>query len=259
MSSTLNVNVAVSATGSPPVSRVELWLSGEGQTDHVVASDSTYPYSFGLSTSTVTNGVDGIYNLRAVAYKTPDDRQIANTASRTVLVSNTHTLCARIGAARACADSSGVALQSLQVTAGTNEAAPGTFYVEEADRSAGVRVASSGSAIPAGAMVTILGTVANAANGERMITADKVWASAGTPSIGPLSLSYRDMGGAPPASEPYTNSITGGKGIYSIGMLTRAWGRVSYVGDGFFYIDDGSRVADGNALPSPVVRYPCQA
>jgi len=249
VSGLVNVSIAVSAVGPPAVSKVELWLSGEGVPEYLAGTDYSAPY---LITADTTGFTDGTYTLRAVAYKSPDDKPVVNNGFRTIVTSNTHVRC-NIHEARTLTNGSAVLIETKPVVSGTSETMEGAFYIEEPDRSAGVRVAWTGVSVPTGKQVSLFGIVGNAATGERQIAAERIWIGVDATPVQPLGLNNRDLGGAAPSDEPYTNGITGAAGLYNIGLLVRTWGKVTYIGSNFIYIDDGSNLQDGNLLAGPII------
>ena len=149
----------------------------------------------------------------------------------------------RISAARTMPENSLITVAGKTVTAGTNDFA-GVFYVEEADRSSGMRVLWTESAVPRGMTATESGLV-KTVGGERVIEAQAVaLGGAAGNALTPLGLINRSLGGCSPA--PIVPGIPGAIGLYNIGVLVRAWGRVTEVRDDWFYIDDGTGFDDGS-------------
>jgi hypothetical protein len=66
--------------------------------------------------------------------------------------------------------------------------------------------------------------------------------------IKPLAMSNKAIGGA--ALNVYTPGVENGAGTNNIGLLIKTWGIVTYVDMAttptFFYINDGSNLADGS-------------
>lgn len=119
---------------------------------------------------------------------------------------------------------------------------PNDFYVEEADRSCGIRVHTlSPHGLQPNDIVTVVGALQDD-NGELIVgdaAATKV--STGTaPSA--LTLPVRSMGGGDCGVQ---GGIAGGAGVNNVGLLVKVCGRVKTVGSGYFYLDDGSAVNDG--------------
>ena len=125
-----------------------------------------------------------------------------------------------------------------------------TFYVQNPDRSSGIRVvASQPFAYGRGAVVGVNGIVKTTAAGERYI--ELVSSSLlDDGSAEPLKMVGRNLGGADffynAISGTGQRGVPGGSGLNNIGLLVGAWGRVTHAGSGFFYLDDGSGLADGS-------------
>lgn len=167
-----------------------------------------------------------------------------------------------------CGTGGALSLSPASSIAEAKEAASGTYsqitdvvvtsdlagycYVQEPDRTAGIRVQTS-KTLTTGSRVTILGTTA-ALNGERCIQAMSV-ASAGTGQLArPLLVTTRNLGGGwfgqqPPVKEyrvSGTSQPTFTSGLNNIGLLVRFAGAVSSVGPTYLYVDDGSGCNDGS-------------
>jgi len=109
------------------------------------------------------------------------------------------------------------------VTAAPNTAGVplNVFYIEEPDRSAGIRVEST-AAVDVGRVVTVTGTVATNAYGEKYIIATSVTTGIKSP-VGPLGMNLTN------ASSPLAT-----------GLLIRTAGTVKAVGSNYFMLTDGS-------------------
>jgi len=132
------------------------------------------------------------------------------------------------------------------------------FYVEEPDRSAGIRVNAT-TALSPGDIVNIsfgmLGcTTEGTVRVERYISNPTYSSSSGT-QLAPLAMNGFALGGGnlavddrTPGISYYLRSVglTHGDGPYNKGLLIRTWGRISYINsvDNWFYIDDGSGIID---------------
>ena len=101
------------------------------------------------------------------------------------------------------------------------------FYIEEADRSAGIRVDWTGS-VNVADLVNLVGTISQTPLGEPKLGATYVFAS-GTYKVPPLLTNVRSAAQA-----------------LSEALLFRCFGNASYVDPGsqFFYLDDGSGPID---------------
>ncbi len=119
----------------------------------------------------------------------------------------------------------------------------GTFYIEEADRSSGMRVVWPAAVAP-GTAVTVKGRAATK-DGEREIEAAMV-ESLGTAGIpDPVHIVARDV-----AAQAWTGPpelVGRNSGAPNIGLLVTVSGRVDEVGPDYFYLRDGS--GDGSGLP----------
>jgi len=144
-----------------------------------------------------------------------------------------------IGAVWSKADGvDGIALRNRVVTA----ALPGAFWLEEMNRTAGIKVVSSAN-VEQGNLVSVAGTL-GLSGAHRALFADVVENHGGGAALPePLYMAQAYLGGA--GINPATPGVTGGKGLYNIGLLVRSAGRVTYYDstdpqDRFFIFDDGS-------------------
>jgi hypothetical protein len=130
-----------------------------------------------------------------------------------------------------------------------------TCFIEEPDRTCGIRVNSSTSLIGSSSAL-ILGTVANN-NGELVINADLVQAAAATQSVDPVAVSVRNLGGGAYGGQPaimewrkvkennvWVRKLLPVDGLNNLGLFVRLSGIVTHVGPDYFYIDDGSHCDD---------------
>lgn len=131
-----------------------------------------------------------------------------------------------IAAAKALPDGIGVLITSAKVVTAIF---PGAFYIEEIDRSSGIRVASW-EPVVRGQLVSVSGRLATR-RGEREIVASSIGVSGSTDVPAPVGMSNRNAGGA---------LTPGGSGLANVGLLVRLWGRVIETGEGYVKIDDGS-------------------
>jgi hypothetical protein len=128
-------------------------------------------------------------------------------------------------------------LRGKLVTSTTN----GAFWIEEDDRSAGIKVISQstlrkGNRVNVAGILTVSGT-------QRVLMADVVENLGGTTEIRALGLRLRDLGGK--GINTSTPGVATGRSAYNIGLLVRCWGYVKNPSsldpnNKFFYIDDGS-------------------
>lgn len=158
-----------------------------------------------------------------------------------------------IGQALHLADGVGLRLTGKLVT-GTR---PGSFWIQELDRSAGIRVVSgqvfaSGDTVNAAGILGLFGQ-------ERALFADVVdLASSGSALPLPLGMIGRTLGGQ--GFNPFTPGADQSIGLYNVGLLVRVWGVVtgsdsSDPENRFFLLDDGTapgrpvKVLTGSVTP----------
>lgn len=122
----------------------------------------------------------------------------------------------------------------------------GYFYVQEPSRSSGIRVADTASALTLspGDIVTIHDGDVTTVDGERVINSSYTdLISTGTaPSA--LGLVNKALGGG--NYNICTPGPEDGSGLNNVGLLVRAWGKVTATENGWYYIDDGSALSDGS-------------
>ncbi len=124
------------------------------------------------------------------------------------------------------------------------------FYVEEMDRSSGIRIDAVGHSIQAGDNIRFAGTLGTY-DGERVITAEEplIVLSSGNPLPAALDLRSRAVGGA-----GYTNNpgVTNGRGALNVGLRVRYMGMVTHVNTDpdYLYVWDGANhIYTGGSLP----------
>lgn len=108
------------------------------------------------------------------------------------------------------------------------------FYVEDASRAAGVKVAAAPGFpnLTAGQRLSLRGEIGADASGEPLIVGSAVLGVTDGDELGPLGMPGKSVGGT---------------GLTSLGLLVRIWGMVTHVaaGGGYFCLDDGSGKSDG--------------
>ena len=131
------------------------------------------------------------------------------------------------------------------------------FYAQQADRSSGIRVQMApGIPVPAVVMKNqgyqIWGKIETVGDCERAVIvsdpSDIVFLESNIAR--PLGLRNAACGGSDyqysaglwPCGQ---HGVTSAKGLNNIGLLVRAWGRVTQIGEGYLYIDDGAMLDDG--------------
>jgi hypothetical protein len=123
------------------------------------------------------------------------------------------------------------------------------FYVEADDRSCGISVYKPGHGITVGKRVDVQGTSSTSATGEKYVIATSI-TDKGTGGIEPLMLVNRDVGGGDwrynAANGAGQKGVKDGAGVNNIGLLITTTGNVTYSTTGYFYVDDGSKLADNS-------------
>ncbi|MDO8587428.1 MAG: FG-GAP-like repeat-containing protein [Armatimonadota bacterium] len=136
------------------------------------------------------------------------------------------------------------------------------FYVEQTDRSSGIRVQKANHGLAIGQMVDVTGTVSIVPDGETYIAAGSVTAN-GSGAVSELMLNSRALGGADfgsPSSGSGQYGVEGGVGVNNIGLLVGLIGKCSlnlsstgdYYNKRYLFVDDGGgansvyRHADGS-------------
>jgi len=148
----------------------------------------------------------------------------------------------KIGVAKAKSLGAGVSLENVVVTRSSST----DFWVQEQDRSAGVRVLSTANP-PVDTLVAFSGTLAqDNTSTEKYIDATGSAVTTGASFVPvPVRTGQKDIAG---------KLVTGGNGLPDDGLLVTIWGKTTQVaalGTPYFYLEDGSGVA--NDTTSPVV------
>ena len=161
-------------------------------------------------------------------------------------------------AGKLLADGTSVWIDDVIITASF----PDSCYIENEDRTWGIRVESPGpdGGYPdAGTRVEAFGVIRTNDDGERYLeVADGNITGSGT--IAPLGMTNRALGGGnwnyDPASGTGQMGVTGGTGLNNIGLLVRTTGACTYVDDHTFTIDDGSGVGVMCITPPTILASP---
>jgi len=136
---------------------------------------------------------------------------------------------------------------------------PGCIYVENLDRSSGVRIDTS-ETLSENALVNVQGTMqTDPSTGERYVQALSGWpqATGGQKSLRALVVPGKSIGGgacglqAGVWSWQKVEDVTDPQwmaaiGLNNIGLLVTVFGNVTFAGTGEFWVDDGSNLDDGS-------------
>lgn len=151
------------------------------------------------------------------------------------------------------------------VTSGSGDV-PGRLYIEQEDRSCGMCINyMHGTALEnfnEGDVVSVKGTLRRY-GGELCIQQTTVNKLATQSKLAPVGMSNKWMGGSGVAAKL---GVTNGKGANNLSLLVSVWGKVTVLGEDYFYIDDGSKcldnsgiiglkiITEGKALPSDLAK-----
>gem|GEM_PF-3951599 len=121
----------------------------------------------------------------------------------------------------------------------------GEFYIEDIDRTSGIRVVTADIPPIMGNQVSVTGKID--AMQPNLTIVNAMWTPTGAPDLAltPLFIPLRAIGGGNCGLQ---KGITSATGLNNIGLLVKTTGKVTYSGAGLLYIDDGSGFNDGNTL-----------
>ena len=132
----------------------------------------------------------------------------------------------RLGALKCANDASGVSLCGKTVTAVFGDC----FFIEESDRACGIRCFEGSASFQVGDIVDVQGDL-ETISGERCITGATHTLAGSGDLIRPLAISQSLMG----------------RGVDTLGLLVSICGCVTDAGDGWFVVDDGSKLASSRS------------
>lgn len=131
------------------------------------------------------------------------------------------------------------------------------FYIEESNRSCGIRVATLPKLVAGltrGSVVDVVGTLGTTANGERQLVDPVAVVVSTTAPLEPVGMPNWSLGGATFGEEPFgQQGVIGGKGLNNVGLLVKTWGQVTSLRYMYAVVDDGSGpvLMDLTTMPSP--------
>ncbi|MBI2841825.1 MAG: carboxypeptidase regulatory-like domain-containing protein [Armatimonadetes bacterium] len=150
-----------------------------------------------------------------------------------------------VSSIKALIDDASVTTNDVVVTADFGD----TFYVEETDRSSGIRVYMPGNGVWPDWKVKVIGTLkTDPANEERYIEGNTA-EYRGMGSVGPVGLSNRALGGGPFGRQVGATGVTGPN---TIGLLVTVWGKLTKVGTNRYSLSDGSGVDVTVSTTAPI-------
>ncbi len=135
-----------------------------------------------------------------------------------------------------------VDLTKAVVTASTGQLLDNVIYVEDENRSSGIRVKNHilQANVGIGERISIKGELVSESTGEKMILATQINSIETGEPLAPLSMPGKSVGGF---------------GLDTVGLLVTVWGNVKYVEpelQTYFTIDDGSGKSDGTNPGLPI-------
>lgn len=137
-------------------------------------------------------------------------------------------------------------------------ASDAAIYVQEPDRTSGIRIQHGGSGLAVGDRVNVSGSVQDRVLSnrlaEREIRRATVTKVSGGAAPKPMAMSNLAVGGA--AAGELVPGVIDGIGINNIGLLVRITGRITAKVTSYIYIDDGSGVVDPSGRIGVMVRCP---
>jgi len=209
-------------------------LGGGGNFDLAEVRPAVTPntYTGGLAT---WNNVSVPQTCAFPVYAKDTSLNASLAVSPTITVAETPPT---ISAAKGYADGCAVQLSDKILSAKIGSIS----WVQEFDRSSGIRINAATSAA-LGSRMMVAGKLLTV-DGERTLD-EAVAQETGTPiPLESLLLRNGVLGGA--SLNLYTPGIMDGVGTNNIGLLVTTFGRVTFAGSGFFYVDDGSALDDGS-------------
>lgn len=122
------------------------------------------------------------------------------------------------------------------------------FYIEDKERTSGIKVFMQSPAVTEGQAVTVTGVMTTLNDEQQIINAKVVAIAAAGTCIQPLMLSNKALG-----SGSGLTGVAKGTGLGNVGLLVKIWGRVKEKGASprpYLVIDDGSGVGVKVLVPS---------
>lgn len=134
-----------------------------------------------------------------------------------------------------------------------------SLYIEDTNRSCGIRVDKPGHGLTPGILIDVAGSVKTSSDQERYIEAT-VLSTKGTGKIKSLGMNNRSLGGVDLLTGGIgQKGVKDGRGPNNIGLLVTVFGKVTQIdwSGSYFYIDDGSKLRDGSRYYIGHYSYDC--
>ncbi|MFQ3549814.1 MAG: alpha-L-arabinofuranosidase C-terminal domain-containing protein [Armatimonadota bacterium] len=154
----------------------------------------------------------------------------------------------------------------------------GFIYVQDQNRTAGIRVKTDNNNFEVGDIVRVVGEV-DRSEPEIAIAAESITLISKNFSVKPMGMNNKTVGGGSTDGgqagvwswevvedennpENFIDVWMCADGLNNIGLLVKTWGKVTHIGDGYMYIDDGSDLNDDPANcqnPTRGIKVICDA
>ena len=224
--------VITDVVSGSPISGASVVVDGGSGNVYNLVTDTQGGYSVIVSPGsyTVAASMAGYDSVKSNSISVKAGEQVVqNLALNGVAAVN-------ISGLKAIADGATVKLDgSFAATAGTASYADKSFYIEDLNRSSGIKVvpADDTLTINIGDRACLVGKLCtDSTSGERYISAVSITNRVNGNAISPLGMNNKS------ACVPITS-----------GLLVRIWGKVTYAdpNGAFVYVDDGSGLSDGTS------------
>lgn len=154
---------------------------------------------------------------------------------------------------RTLPDSTPVTLGGMSVTATYPSEA--YLYVENDDRSFGIRVSGGFPGLTIGDRVNVTGNMSVRKSSnlpiERQVSVATVTRIASAAPMQPIGMNCRSVGGGPIGTAP---GVKDGSGANNVGLLVTIAGRVTLVSGQIIFVDDGTSIADSSGRATVAVK-----
>lgn len=239
---TLTVSAGPIISGQP--SDTPIWVGGSVTFSVGATGKGTLTYQWRKDGSSIGGATGASYTIPSAALSdsggydcvVSDDCGLATSGAAYLAVV---TPTATAAAVKLLPDGQLVALVRKPITLANTD----YFYVEESDRSAGIRVEKPGHRLGAGSCADLVGVLTTNGDGERLIAASAAVAD-GTGSAAAVAMGNKLIGGTDwlynGTAHTGQMGAYGMKGLNNIGLLVKTWGAFAMTDDTSFTLDDGS-------------------
>lgn len=135
-------------------------------------------------------------------------------------------------------------------------ASDGVFYIQDDERTGGLRVVGSTTGLEVGTRVDVVGRMGTRMQSgkpaERQLTATKITIREQDAPPKPLQMQNLSIGGEP--RPPFLPGVMNGVGTNNMGLLARVTGKVTSISSYLFWLDDGSGLVETAGRTGIMVR-----